>query len=320
LAGFTVSLRTQEEEQQGRRFQAYLNYLECVCLFLAADSSLFGGITNSRQFQDIQVREPSDQARLGAFLRNSWFTEIQFRMPFAFREAMPYSVHWAPVQAYYCIYHLAVSLLLASNTPYSDTHASVLRQIATMVSQRRPLFPIPWGLTCSGDPERPDYRGVPGGIRIAKTNPLTLSHNTSKWDSLGLFLKTTREREFNQRRGDFLRKQKQVRLRHGQREGIVTGLSNETTLFDCLYRLRLRSNYADADSFLMGVWDGSDAVKFYEAIARICEKTMFLLELLTARYIGRARFGGLVGDFVSRAGARGNELIGQRWQAVQQLL
>ena len=59
---------------------------------------------------------------------------------------------------------------------------------------------------------------------------------------------------------------------------------------DYLYRLRIKSNYEDADMFTDGPWDTSQSAVFYRRLCALASATLFLTELSVMPIWGKARF------------------------------
>lgn len=324
LLDIPVELPTIEEIQQGNRFRAYLNYLSALSSFLgdveADPGTLLKPVVESLPFQRIKRKQNIDRQQLGRSLRNAWFTEVQLNIPSEFPDFLSYSIHWAPIQSYYATYHVLRSYYLASNRDVGRAHATTLKTIGEVIHQRPQLFPYPWRVYCTGNPEvsLPQLVNLPAGTSISKISPLSLSHNVSSWDSFAMFLKTTRQRQLDVDVEEWKRKQKAKRLRPGVKQALVASLPRATTLFDCLYRLRIRSNYVDADSFLLGVYESEDASDFHKALTRICWSTLLILEILIARHVGKQAFGTIVTEFLKHE-KKGwsKKLIALRWESIK---
>ena len=62
-----------------------------------------------------------------------------------------------------------------------------------------------------------------------------------------------------------------------------------TTLFDLLWRLRIRSNYEEGDAFLTGPLSTSDAADFHNALCTIVAATLLTVEIFLAHHVGAAQ-------------------------------
>jgi len=80
-----------------------------------------------------------------------------------------------------------------------------------------------------------------------------------------------------------------------QRQQLIAGM-RPTTIFDFFYRLRLRSNYEDADAFILGTMTQGVAEDFNRALCDLTSCTLFLLELHIAARIG-ASMASFIGEF-----------------------
>lgn len=122
---------------------------------------------------------------------------------------------------------------------------------------------------------------------------------------LCLALKTTRDRRFDDLKDSILRG-KQVKTKAGRAAKRLTlarqnsayeGMATTTT-FDFLYRLRIRSNYRDADTFLSQ--NVGDVRAFYTELVGLARCTLHALESLVAVGIGEKSFGAEITAFGRR--------------------
>ena len=203
LLDIPIELPTIEEIQQGNRFRTYLNYPSSLSKFLAnienGPEALLKQVVESTPFKRIKRNTRSDSQQLGRSLRNAWLTEILLNIPSEYPGFLPYSIHWAPIQSYYATYHVLRSYYLVSNQDVGRVHATTLKAIGEEIHQRPQLFPFPWRVYCTNDPNisPPQLVYLPVGTSISKISPLSSSHNVSFWDSFAMFLKTTRQRQLD---------------------------------------------------------------------------------------------------------------------------
>jgi hypothetical protein len=119
---------------------------------------------------------------------------------------------------------------------------------------------------------------------------------------------------------EWKKKEGRKRITRPNRETVVSRIP-PTSMFDALYRLRIRSNYADADSFLLSLDDVGKAMEFNQSIRSICWWTMLLLETLSARYIGKGKFNNIVAGFLKHdIGNQSEQLVQRRWTAISSVL
>lgn len=80
-----------------------------------------------------------------------------------------------------------------------------------------------------------------------------------------------------------------------KRNEIIQNL-HPTSIFDILYRLRIRFNYQDTEIFLKAPQDikQENFTKFNNNLLTILDQSAQVLELLTARYLGKKTFESIV--------------------------
>ena len=119
-----------------------------------------------------------------------------------------------------------------------------------------------------------------------------------------MLLRTTRQRQFEKKLKE---SGKQFRTKRGKprkrfspiHKAQVLGGLRPTTVFDFLYRLRVRSNYEDADAFILGTMSQTDAEEFNRGLCALTSTTLFLLELHITARIGGRYFSQFMDEFAS---------------------
>lgn len=321
----TGTIPSDEEMEQAIRFKTYLNYLVCISDFLgdiySEPTRLIAPVIQSRAFQNIQGGRCFDTERLAQLFRNAWFTEIQMSISAQYEEFVSYSNHWIPVQAYYATYLALRAYFTSSGQDIGREHAANLKAIGEEIQRRPKLFPQPWSVVCVDNPgsSSPQFRNLPNDVTISPISSLTSSWRVSFWNSYAKFLKTTRQRILEKQCEDWKITKSRKRVSSTIKRQFIQNLS-PTTIFHCLYRLRLRSNYADADSSLLSVHGSSDGAAFHSALRKICWGSLLVLELLTSRYVGKREFDNIVDSF-RRYERRGvsDDLVGLRWGLMRTL-
>jgi hypothetical protein len=85
-----------------------------------------------------------------------------------------------------------------------------------------------------------------------------------------------------------------------------------TTLFSVLWRLRKRSDYADADAFLEGVTTPYDAEQYQNAITRIVHASLAVFETILVTYVGPDLYRDATERFLKQATGHGSEAVQER--------
>ena len=243
---------------------------------------VFENIVNSRSFRRIQAGRCMQPQLVCRLLRNAWLTEIQLGLPSRYSELVSYSNHWAPVQLYYSIYLAIRAFFLAGNRNVREDYTTTLRTISRDVFSRPELFPLPWKILCTGDPSLAniEYLNLSERIQIQPVSSLTSGDHVNYWDSYGLFLKTTRDRQIDKSIKDWKKTEKRKTIRAGERADLVARLS-PTSFFHCIYRLRIRSNYSDVESFLVSIERSDDSDKFNGSLRKDPKLATALVHITT---------------------------------------
>ena len=107
-------------------------------------------------------------------------------------------------------------------------------------------------------------------------------------------LRTTRAEQINEKRPGWIAAQPPTRAgtrrRNLDRAVLIANATRmrSTTLFDLLWRLRIRSNYREGDDFLTGALSEADAAAFHGALCDIVAATLLTVEIYLAHHTGAA--------------------------------
>ena len=305
-----ISLPSAEDEEKARRFQVHKNYLGNIALFLrhthgSNDAQLLQSLIAAQRgmkgFQKIQRRPQADVREIKRCLAISWASELQLLLNATpDKSLLRYSTVWAPVHAYYAGYFSAHAWLAAMgmNTGLDD-HTSTLRTIATQLSTRK-ILPVPWSFTCRGTPHIGEtvFGQCPQGADPAA--PCELLSNPSFesfWPRLGKMLETTRKLRLERIHREWLKQNNRKIVKTPEKRQIATNLP-DTTLFDYLWRLRVRSNYQDVTSFFSTVVSDEWHYDFHTGLSLLVWTTLGTLESLILQYVGPKLFAKAVDEFV----------------------
>src|SRR5205823_3978677 len=131
----------------------------------------------------------------------------------------------------------------------TDTHATILAALSNTIRQQK-LFPCPWSAWCSGGPDRGEMRlgGLPPAAPVTQDEPWKVTFSSS----LQLALCTTRDRQIAQKKEEQRQREGRKRL-SAEASQRIAERQPATTIFDFIWRLRTRSDYRDAESFLEGI-------------------------------------------------------------------
>jgi hypothetical protein len=156
----------------------------------------------------------------------------------------------------------------------------------------------------------PTYASLSGDA-----HPLRNPSPETVWDSLQMFLGTTRDRQIDERKEVWRKEVGRKRVPSAEAMRICRDLP-ATTMFSILWRLRKRSDYIDADTFLEGVDSEIGAQLFNDSIARLVHATMAVFETIIVAYVGQQVYGEAADRFLRRATGPGGEAVQERRIAI----
>ena len=309
----TFRVPTEEEEDRSRRFTVHKNYLSSLQLFLSvlygSGDALYLGLLESQRelpsFIRINRRRINNERELRRLLNISWASELQLRLAEVGGDAfLRYSNAWAPVQAYYAVYmSIQAWLTTIGMSGLLDDHTRTLRTAVSHLVGRG-LLPHPWNVTCRGLPEpgEREMAGIPAGVDAnlhfeALANP-DLDHF---YPRLATMLATTRDLRLERLRKEWLRQMKRQRMPATEKRSMARRL-HPTTVFDYLWRLRIRANYGDVSAFLMSGVDDSAHARFHGGLVTLASATCLLLQSLIVAQVGTRIYASAVDDFTEGGG------------------
>lgn len=314
LVKIEINLPTDEEQDLLRRFTVNRNYLQAAAGFVTTSygrrEKLYEGLRATIEampvFQRIQ-RGAVDLEQLRRFLTLAWTSEIQLHLPAIMGNdsMLAFANTWAPVHAYYAVYGMLQAWFAANRmTGVADDHTATLRTVSKQIEQRD-LFPEPWNLLAIGCPMRKERSHLNDHghdctrhIEVLSV-PVVLGEDPDFWPRMGTWLRSTREARLTAREEQWKRKEKKQRIAKAERTKIAQSVA-PTSIFDCFWRMRIRSNYGTVDPYLVNHISESDHAIYNRSLCTVTRATVALLELYIMRKIGKPEFSKIASDFVAQ--------------------
>jgi hypothetical protein len=310
----TINFPSEGEEELLRRFTVNRNYLQATAGFITTTygkrEKLYAGLRSTMgvtpAYHRIQRGHP-DLEEVRRFLTLAWTSEIQLHLQAIIGNSsmLAFANTWAPVHAYYAVYGALQAWFVANSIQgTADDHSATLRTIAGQIQQRN-LFPEPWNLLAVGCPMRKERLHLNDHghdcirhIEVLSV-PVPFGHDPDFWPRLGTWLRSTREARLLQREEQWKLKNGKARIAPAERGRIADGLA-ATSLFDCFWRMRIRSNYGTIDPYLVRHISESDHSIYNRALCTMTRATVALLELLVMRKIGNLAFTSIANGFLAQ--------------------
>jgi hypothetical protein len=212
---------------------------------------------------------------------------------------------WTPVQGWYAVHNLLCALGCFISPGTDASHDRSCRNAAQLIAQRK-LLPYPWSAYVEADFEnkRPlfvhrEFRKAPRPVSNLATPTLD-----SFEDHLANTLESTLDRRAKRRMR--IAQTKNVgkgrtrrNLRPLEKKRIYKG-AGPVTIFDALYRLRVRANYGNVDTFVEGCSNIREAQDFANALYVIVDASVTTLEALLKAYSGTRAYESVLLELSKR--------------------
>jgi len=297
-----ITLPTGSDEEMV--FQTFRGYLSATCNW-ARDlyphaGGLLPGLEGAVKARRWMTRTPANSMNLtnrGAeILRNGWATEVLLNSPRVLGggDLIAFANLWAPVQAYYAVFEVftALHMTIGGSKP-PKTHAGLLAWAGGNIAHANTPFVVPWTARVGGAPGAWTFDGFGTTTPNPGISNLSAPHAANAPHLLAKGLMTTRREQIDDHHDKWLEK---LTTRAGMPRknlpaAILTARATAmrpTTLFDLLWRLRVRSNYKEGDALLSGALGPADAATFHDALSEIVAATLLTTEIYLAHVVGKA--------------------------------
>ena len=273
----------------------YRNYLECFGKFLQDKYS-----NPSALFTQLNVRPATfeiDEKVVRRFLFIAWNTEYLSSLNDSQKvEILKTNNQWKPIQIYYAAYSLgeAVSLLIDGKNP--ESHNACIDKVNRLFVESLKIEP--WCFAYNGN-RRGGYKDV--NLPAGTTPTSNLKQDIS--NRFGIIARCLRAEHDNQVDDFEPRKLSLAQKLRGEKKKLQIDFDpSYTTLFDFLYRLRIKSNYKDAEIFLVDCPDESTQ-SISKNLSIIGYYTLMLMESYIIKKWDKEKFLKLAKEYLKTAGA-----------------
>ena len=305
---FLRSVTWDEHDEQfdlERRFRVYQHYGGNLAQFLlheyrASDPpallhEVASQVRASRSFRKLHVEKAADLDRVERLMGLSFANSMQLHQLAATgRSMLRYVVSAAPTHAYYSTYMAAQAWLSASMpTNIPSDHSATLSTLSTVVTKRT-LMPSPWNAPCTGccidRIEKPTIGNTPAGIDVTQHfEQLARPTIDSFWPRYAKQLETTRRKQLDLRFDDWKRRRGRKKMYAAEKQS-VEKLLPATTIFDYMYRMRIKAHYRDARLFMNPLVDDDELWDYWLSTAIVAGATAIIFDTLLIAKIGRKEY------------------------------
>lgn len=302
--GLVLTSFANEQFQKSIPSRVFFNHFFALQYHLLSDSERFN-LRRVDYFNKLTLRNPTfDIDQCKKLLWNAWSTEHALRLALKLDniEYYRFSLHWSFPQAYYSIY-LAMTALQHSQGTDSDNHEKSIKVFGNSVKDGH--YPAAISFYCQGLHEHFTFHGLPlfNGFPQAfnglpKIDSLDMAHV-----QIAKFLASTRKRNAEHKRERceeakdkrFMTKAGEFRKAFkAEHWNMLYTTIPQTTLLNMLYRLRIKANYRDIESFLHA---DIDFKGFCEALVALVDYMNFVHEAYLMKVIGKAKYEAILTAF-----------------------
>jgi hypothetical protein len=267
-----------------KKFETYRLYLLNICKYLISTYSewrIFGDFVNEK-FSTLQPLRTTEVNYIERFLKLAWNTEyIACRELIDDISIIRINNHWKLIQIYYSIYSAGEALSYLIDGQKSDSHIRCLRKISDFLIRRKIS---PWDLAFTGC-KREGYKPInfPCNLKI----PHNLKRNVNPIESIAACLKAEHPHRIKE---TFKKNPGKFQIDHDP---------GPTTILHLSYRLRIKSNYKDADIFIIDSPPDEYIIEFSKNLSQLCFWTLLLFELIIIKRWNKTKLIELINKYLS---------------------
>lgn len=284
------------EQQEELKFDVYQRYLENITTFIGKQ---YGSLDSYIQFIKsktnlLRKRDITyDISYIQRFLYISWNTEylLSFNDHSTNTDILRINNQWKPIQAYYSIYASAETAIYCIDKKV-ENHTVCIQKFSEFFAQRNDMKDVvPWSYAFIG------YEGNKKVLSTIKAinfpNDIIIpnalkANDIEPMQSIACCLRA----EHRNRIEDWQKPNKSRTYKYQYDPGF-------TTLMHFLYRLRIKSNYKDAELFMVEA--PTEMIKSFSSnLTFIVYVTNILFEMITAKAIGKDKFIEIVDNFLNK--------------------
>ncbi len=289
--------------------RVFYNHFEAISDYINSDLDKYKLKSNNFYKNQLKkVDEEFDLEKCKRLLWNSWSTEEAFLLspPESTNdEYYKLALHWHFPQVYYSAY-LNMKAFHETQVILNENHEKSIRVFGNSVIHGH--YPKGMSFYACGGYKNFEYIGFDNFSGFPRNyNALSIPKNIDEIETqIANFLKTTRELKAKEKREGlkksankkFLNKKGELRKNFRQKEWdeIYKSIS-PTTIFNILYRLRIKANYLDVETF---IYADIDFQRFHNNLGTILSYLNFVHEAYVCKAIGVENYQKILNDFSSR--------------------
>lgn len=302
----SYSFSSAKIEDKAIPSKVFFNHFNAINLHLTEDNSKFQ-LKKIDYYNKLKIINPKfNLEECRKLIWNSWSTEYAFNLASNTDnlDFYKFALHWHFPQAYYSIY-LAMTAFHETQGIANDNHEKSIKIFGNSIKDGH--YPNAISFYCKGLYNDFNYQGLNLFNGFPKDfNPLTkiYSHRDSQIQ-IANFLKSTREKNAENKkiRGE-VSHAKDPRFQNNKGEltkrftkkhwDIIYSSIPETTILNIMYRLRIKANYHDIETFINA---DIDFKNFHKFLGNIVYYLNFIHESYLHKCIGNENYIKILNGF-----------------------
>lgn len=314
-----------EKDRKAIPSKVFFNHFNAINFLIENDSDRFN-LKKISFYNSIKIKNSVfDIEKCRKLLWNAWSTEYAFLLTSQSEnlEYYRFALHWHFPQVYYSIY-LAMTAFHETQGIANENHEKSIKLFGNSIKDGH--YPSSLQFYVKGNHNEFQYFGFDSFTGFPKEySALSKVNNLQDAElQLASFLKSTRiqNAENKRKRGekehaklkDFQNKKGELIKKFSKKHWDKIYISiPETTIFNIMYRLRIKANYHDIETFMNAEIDFK---LFHEYLGNIVQYLNFIHEAYVHKAIGDEAYKKILFDFnghilEDRAKSRYNNLISE---------
>lgn len=306
------------------KFEVYTNYLWGLSYFLEQKYPRLENQISSIDASKFTLDQNYDAKEFQKFLNNCWNSERLLNSPTELNSGdyfIKYANHWSPVLSYYSIFLCFQALFISLGIGTILEHRSFLAKLSSLISKKKLSFIYPWDHLCWGccGQKLEAFNFTVDCNEVANFSSLSNPAFSNDEVVIAKILRTTRHKlelyyeEKWKRDKKILNKDGSPRkaYRKCDKQQVSDNIA-KTSLLDFLYRLRIRSNYEDADIFFLGDRNDASIKNYFSSLTSITTQLLFYVETMIKFTVGKKAFLDCISVFEKASPGYSGGIIGRK--------
>lgn len=303
---YKLSPEMEEKRKKAIPSQVFYNHFFSILFHINTQNEKFD-LKKVPYFNNLKQRNENlclDTIR--KLLWNSWSTEYAFSMTSTVNndDYYKFALHWNFPQAYYSIY-LSMTAFHETQGIANDQHEKSIKIFGNSIKDGH--YPQAISFYCKGLYEDFKYKGV-DSFQGFPNNYSALSRVATINDAhlhIASFLKSTRRKNAESKR-DKLKEKKDPKFLNAKGEfrsnfskkhwNLIYETIPETTILNIIYRLRIKANYHDIETFINA---DIDFKIFHKCLSSIINYLNYIHEAYIFKIIGKTEYEKILDKFPS---------------------